>query len=106
MYSRVLLSAPPFAIGFGPSRLAFDEAPLPLATNSVLPSCESRTEVGYQPVGMNPRGVLSPTSETFTTARLFVFALATNSTDPSGESASELGVHPAGARGSMDVPIT
>ena len=32
MYSRVLLSVPPAASGFGPSRLAFDEAPLPLAT--------------------------------------------------------------------------
>ena len=70
-----------------------------------MPSRETRTEVGYQPVGMNPSGVLAPGSFTLTTARWLVLALATRRIDSSGESASELGVHPAGAAGSMAVPI-
>ncbi len=61
--------------------------------------------MGYQPVGMNPSGVLAPGSLTLITARLLVFALATSSIDSSGVSASELGVEPAGALGSMAVLI-
>src|SRR4051794_37480708 len=104
MYSRSRPS-PPEASGLGPSRLARELVPLPLATRIVLPSRENRTEVGYQPVGMNPSGVLAPGSFTFTAARWFVFALATRRIDSSGERASELGVDPAGAAGSMAVPI-
>ena len=70
-----------------------------------MPSRATRTEVGYQPAGMNPSGVLSPGSLTLTTARSLVLALATNRTDSSGESASELGVLPGGALGSIAVPI-
>src|SRR5512135_2717316 len=103
MYSRVRSGAP--ARGCGPSRLAFEVVPLPLATQSALPSRATRTEVGYQPVGMNPSGVLPPNSLTFTTATLFVSALAMNSIDPSGERLKELGVLPAGAFGAIAVPI-
>ena len=91
--------------GLGPSRLARELCPLPLATKIVLPSRETRTEVGYQPVGMKPSGVLAPGSLTFTTARLLVLALATKRIDSSAESASELGVQPGGRVGSMAVPI-
>src|SRR5262245_42446642 len=103
IYSRV--GVLPAERGFGPSRLAFEDAPLPLVTYRVWPSRATRTEVGYQPVGMNPSGALEPTALTFTTARQFVLALATNRTDSSGVSASELGVLPEGARGSIAVPI-
>ena len=61
--------------------------------------------MGYQPVGMNPSGVLAPGSLTLITARLLVLALATSRTDSSGVSARELGVEPAGALGSMAVLI-
>src|SRR5262249_25284159 len=103
MYSRVRSEVR--ASGFGPSRLALEVVPFPLATYRVRPSRATRTEVGYQPVGMNPGGALARGSLTFTTGRLLLLALATNSTEPSGESASELGVLPDGARGSMAVPI-
>ena len=91
---------------FGPSRLAHEVVPLPLGSPySVLPSAESRTEVGNQPVGMNPSGLLAPASLTFTTATSFVAEFATKSIDSSAVSASELGIEPAGAPGSMAVPI-
>ena len=105
MYSRTPIASPPGAAGLGPSRLALELLPLPLATKMVLPSREILTDVGYHPVGMNPRGVLAPISLTFTTARLLVLALATSRTVSSAESASELGVQPAGAMGSMAVPM-
>src|SRR5690349_8597992 len=105
MYSRVR-SSPPLTTGLGPSRFALELAPLPLAMKRVLPSRATRTEVGYQPAGMNPSGALEPGSLTLTTATSLVLALATNRTDSSGDSASELGVQPAGALGSMAVPIT
>src|SRR5215213_7414976 len=101
MYSRVRLSVPLGASGFGPSRLAREVAPLPLATKRVLPSRSMRTAVGYQPAGMKPSGVLPPTSFTLITATSFVLALATKRADSSGERHSELGVQPAGALASI-----
>src|SRR5258708_1556039 len=93
MYWRVRPSVPPGTSGLGPSRLARELVPLPLATNSVLPARSIRTAVGYQPAGMNPRGVLPPRSFTLMTAMSLVLALATNSADSSGDRQSELGVH-------------
>ena len=61
--------------------------------------------MGYQPVGMKPKGALPPGSFTLTTAMSLVLAFATNNIDSSGETASELGVLPAGALGSIAVPI-
>src|SRR5205823_11959454 len=106
MYSRVRPSVPLGTRGFGPSRLARELIPLPLAMNSVLPSRSTRTAVGYQPAGMKPSGVLAPSSLTLMTATSLVLALATNSADSSGERQSELGVQPSGALGSMALPIT
>src|ERR1700733_4714212 len=104
MYSRVPPS-PRAERGLGPLGLAFELAPLPLATYRVLPSRESRTKVGNQPVGMKPSGVLAPAVLTLTTARSLVAALATKRTASSAVNASELGIDPAGALGSIAVPI-
>ncbi len=71
-----------------------------------MPSRATRTDVGYQPTGMKPSGVLTPGSLTLTTATSLVLALATKSTDSSGERLSELGVLPEGALGSIAVPMT
>src|SRR5829696_1330381 len=53
MYSRVPC---PGRIGFGPYRFGLLVVPLPLATYSRPSAGLWRTDVGYQPVGMNPRG--------------------------------------------------
>src|SRR5208337_2382069 len=105
MYSRIERPSPAGSRALGPSRLAREPWPLPLATQIALPLRANRTEVGYQPVGMKPSGVLAPGSLTLTTARLLVLALATSRIDSSAESASALGVQPAGAPESMAVPI-
>src|SRR4051812_40763683 len=105
MYWRMRFSAPPVKPGRGPSRLAPEEPPLPLATHSVLPSRLTRTLVGYQPVGRNPSVLLAPIFATLKTATSLVLAFVTNRMDSSGVSASELGVLPGGHRGSMAVLI-
>ena len=68
-------------------------------------SRETRTEVGYQPAGMKPSGLLPPRSLTLATATSLVLALATKRISPSEVRASELGVLPGGALGSIAVPI-
>src|SRR2546430_1532256 len=96
---------PPREAGRGPAPVGLRGSPLPLAPPHRLAPPRARTDVGYQPVGMNPSGELPPTSSTLTTATSLVLALATNRTFSSGESASELGVLPDGALGSIAVPI-
>ncbi len=85
--------------GWGPSGLALEMAPLPLATSRCLPSGVTRTDVGYQPTGMNPSERLLPGVLTSNTATRLLSALATNSVRSSGESARLLGVEPGGACG-------
>src|SRR6267142_1080833 len=46
--------------GCGPRGLAIATLPLPLAMRSFFPSGVTRTEVGYQPLGMNPSERLLP----------------------------------------------
>src|SRR5258708_30705535 len=96
MYSTlpVVLTA-----GFGPSGLAFDMPPLPLAISSLRPSGVTRTEVGYQPLGMKPSDRLLPGSATSNTATAFSVALATNSSLSSGERARPAGGSPGGRLG-------
>src|SRR5438552_19097034 len=95
MYSRTGAGGSSFP-GCGPSRFGLDETPFPLVTKRCFPSGVTRTEVGYQPTGMNPSERLLPGLETSKTARLLLHALATNNKEPSGESAKLLGVDPGG----------
>ena len=85
--------------GCGPSGLALEVSPLPLATSRCLPSGVTRTDVGYQPTGMNPSDRLLPGVPTSKTATTLLSALATKSICSSGESARLLGVEPGGACG-------
>src|SRR5436190_24079452 len=66
MYS--LMTAGALLPGLSPCRLAFEMPPLPFATKSLFPSGDTRTEVGYQPVGINPSERALPTSSTSKTA--------------------------------------
>ena len=95
MYSTTVFGGV-FFPGCGPAGFAFDALPLPFAISSLLPSGVSRTEVGYQPVGMKPIDRLWPRTLTSQTATVLIFALAMNSVRPSGESARLLGVEPEG----------
>ena len=61
------------------------------------------TDVGYQPVGMNPNDRLLPGCATSNTARQLLSALATSSLF--WARASPLGVLPAGALGYSDVTM-
>src|SRR5947207_4896015 len=81
-----------------PSRLAPEPFPLPLATNSVRPSADVATAVGYQPTGTSPATRI-PVRLIRTTATALFPAMATYSVRPSGESASALGSLPVGAWG-------
>ena len=64
-----------------------------------MPSGVTATEVGYQPVGMNPLIALLRFAPMSMTATQLLSALATNSVSPSGDTASPHGVLPAGAFG-------
>src|SRR5437899_8622081 len=97
IYSRTLAGGS--LAGCGPWRLALGMSPLPLATSRRLPSGVTRTEVGYQPTGMNPSERLLPTVETSKTATVLMFALATNRIFSSGERARLFGVFPGGEFG-------
>ena len=85
--------------GCGPFRFGFEIRPLPLATSNCLPSGVTRTDVGYQPTGINPSGRLFPEFETSKTARLLLQALAIKSSAPSGDKARLFGVEPGGDAG-------
>ncbi len=76
-----------------------DSKPLPLATSRCLPSGVTRTEVGYQPTGMNPSERLLPGVLMSKTATALLSAFATNNIFWSGASARLLGVEPGGAWG-------
>src|SRR5262249_31258190 len=80
--------------------------PLLLATMIRSPTAVVVTNVGYQPVGRNPRILDLPRSWMSITATELLSALATYSVFPSGESASEFGVLPAGAFGPRAVLMT
>src|ERR1035438_7655464 len=80
--------------GCGPFGVALDVSPFPLATSRCLPSGVTRTDVGYQPTGINPREWLLPELPTSKTATTLLSAFATKSTCSSGESARLLGVEP------------
>src|SRR3954471_22100187 len=58
IYSRIVGgdSAP----GRGPCEFAFDDIPLPLVTRMRFSLPWNRTEVGYQPTGMNPSDLAWP----------------------------------------------
>src|SRR5215813_12347524 len=79
--------------------------PLPLATSKRLPSGVTRTEVGYQPVGMKPSERLLPGRLISNTATIFTFALATNRNRSSGDNARLLGVEPGGEFGKSAAQI-
>src|ERR1039457_4297518 len=85
--------------GWGPWGLALEERPLPLATSRCRPSGVTRTDVGYQPTGMNPSERLFPGFATSKTATMLLLAFATKSIFPSGDSARLFGVDPGGAWG-------
>src|ERR1043166_3309675 len=85
--------------GCGPSGLALGTSPFPLATSRCLPSGVARTDVGYQPTGMNPSERLLPGVLTSKTATTLLSALATNNVRSSGESARLFGVLPGSACG-------
>src|SRR5258708_40032435 len=85
--------------GCGASGLALGTRPFPLATSSCFPSGVTRTDVGYQPVGMNPNERLRPGVLTSNTARVLLSAFAMNRVRSSGVSARLLGVDPGGASG-------
>src|ERR1039457_4792454 len=85
--------------GCGPSGLAFEVSPLPLATSRCLPSGVTRTDVGYQPTGMNPSERLLLGFSTSKTATVLLSAFATKSVFSSGDSARLFGVDPGGACG-------
>src|SRR3954463_3186391 len=86
--------------GWGPLRLDFEIRPFPLATSKCLPFGVTRTQVGYQPTGINPSERLRPGSETSNTETALMLAFATNSVRSSGDSARLFGVDPGGDRGS------
>jgi hypothetical protein len=88
-----------FTPGCGPSGLALGVIPLPLATSRCFPSGVTRTDVGYQPTGMNPSERLLPGFSTSKTATVLLSAFATNSVFSSGESARLFGVDPGRAFG-------
>src|ERR1044071_1306943 len=100
MYSRTVAGAS--RPGCGPFRFDREISPFPLATSSRLPSGVTRTDVGYQPTGMNPSERLLPGTPTSNTARLLLSALATNSVFSSGDRARLLGVEPGGRPGCRD----
>ena len=97
IYSRTLGGGS--LVGCGPFRLALEISPLPLATSKCLPSGVTRTEVGYQPTGINPRERLLPSSAMSKTEMALMFAFATNSNFSSGDSARLFGVEPGGEFG-------
>src|SRR5262245_44627243 len=97
--SSTVSPAPVFRPGWGPFGLAFGALPLPLAISSFLPSGVMRTEVGYQPVGINPSARLRPGMATSKTATVLLLALATNKVFSSGERARLFGVEPGGQSG-------
>src|SRR5690242_11005501 len=66
--------------GFGPSGFGKEENPLPLDTYNLLPTVF--TQVGYQPVGINPLDTLEPGLLTSNTARQLLSALAIYSIRP------------------------
>src|SRR5712691_11414880 len=82
MYSRVVWFGG--SNGFGPCGFASGVVPLPLAMYSFLSAALYRTEVGYQPEGMRPRGCDLPGSAVLKTAMLLASAFATKSICPSG----------------------
>src|SRR3954462_1528493 len=94
--SRFLLS------GWGPLGFALEVSPLPLATSNCRPSGVTRTEVGYQPTGINPSERLLPITLTSKTATLLLQALATNNRVSSGDNATLFGVEPGGALGESE----
>ena len=55
--------------GLGPPGFAFDSPPLPFATTIVPLEARTRTDVGYHPVGINPRERAMPGRLTSMTAR-------------------------------------
>src|SRR5579859_702434 len=91
--------------GCGPSGLGNEVRPLPLATRSCLPLGVTRTEVGYQPTGINPNERLLPGVLTSKTATRLLSALAMKSVCSSGEMARLLGVEPGGACGYREAEI-
>src|SRR5579859_5891496 len=97
-----VVGGPPFRPGTGPVGFGLDVSPFPLATSRCLPSGVTRTEVGYQPTGMNPSERALRTMETSKTAMLLLQALATNRSVSSGESARLLGVEPGRSEGESD----
>src|ERR1019366_5515248 len=66
------------------------------------PSGVTRTEVGYQPTGINPSAWLLPTALTSKTATLLLQALATKSLVSSGDNARLFGVEPGSEVGAND----
>src|SRR6266545_4099187 len=76
--------------------------PFPLATKRRLPSGVTRTDVGYQPTGMNPSDRLLPGTLTSNMATLLLSALATKRVFSSGDSARLFGVEPGGRLGWSD----
>src|ERR1035441_374097 len=92
-------SVPELTPGCGPRGLALGVRPLPLATSRCLPSGVTRTDVGYQPTGMNPSERLLPGFSTSKTATVLLSAFATKSVFSSGDSARLFGVDPGGAFG-------
>src|SRR5262249_10936203 len=103
MYSRMEGGRLP--VGLGPLRLARETMPLPFAITIDAPFGSKRTDGGYQPAGMNPRGVLDRGFETSTTAMSLLSALAISKVPPSGESARLFGVLPFGEIGCSALPI-
>src|SRR2546425_3886978 len=103
MYSGSVLSKD--RSGLGPWRLARGMAPRPLATYRRWSAGLKRTEVGYMPVGIKPRGFALPGSLTLKSATLLASALATNRSWPSGVRLKLLGVLPAGALGNNEQEI-
>src|SRR5262245_48788225 len=85
--------------GCGPKGLAFEVNPFPFATNIFLPSGITRTEVGYQPTGINPSERDLPGVLTSNTATILLSAFATKRVFSLGDNARLFGVEPGGALG-------
>src|SRR5471030_1130021 len=85
--------------------LAAGASPRPLSTKIWLLSRLNIAPVGYQPVGMKPRTMLSALLLTSTSATSLLSAFETSSVRPSGDSASELGVAVGGAAGDRLIEI-
>src|SRR6185437_3119536 len=85
--------------------LGFVWFPFPTPTSNCLPFGVTATDVGYQPVGMNPCTWLRSRAEISITAMQLLSALATKSVLPSGATARASGVLPSGAWGNSDVTI-